>query len=116
MEAFVPPGGDPPPHIHHEEDETFYVVEGHCSILLGDEWVTAGVGDFVNVPRGTVHAFGNDGTTPMRMILTFTPAGIETFFEETLRRALDPPEAPEVVAARYVAAAPRYGLEFLPPA
>jgi hypothetical protein len=57
---------------------------------------------------------------PLRMILTFTPAGIETFFEETLQRALDPtlepPEAPEVVAARYVAAAPRYGLEFLPPA
>jgi quercetin dioxygenase-like cupin family protein len=118
MEALVPPGGGPPPHIHRHEDETFYVVEGQCSIRLGDDWVTAGVGDFVNVPRGAVHCFHNDGTEPMRMILTFTPAGIERFFEETLERALDPglepPEAPDAVAARYVAAAPRYGLEFLP--
>jgi hypothetical protein len=50
-------------------------------------------------------------------ILTFTPAGIEEFFLETLERALDPtldpPEPPDAVAARYAAAAPRYGLEFL---
>jgi hypothetical protein len=53
----------------------------------------------------------------MRMILTFTPSGIEKFFEETLEPALDLTEAPpdnvEEVAARYVAAAPRYGIEFL---
>jgi quercetin dioxygenase-like cupin family protein len=118
MEALVPPGGGPPPHVHHREDETFYILEGQCSIRLGDDWITARAGDFVNVPRGTVHRFHNDGSAPMRMILTFTPAGMERFFEETLERALDPtldpPEAPEAVAARYVAAAPRYGLEFLP--
>ena len=117
MEAFVPPGGGPPPHIHRNEDETFYVVEGSCDIRLGDEWVTAGVGDFVNVPRGAVHCFHNAGDAPMRMILTFTPAGIERFFEETLERALDPaapvPDNIDEVAARYAAAAPRYGLEFL---
>ncbi len=117
MEAVVPPGGGPPPHIHRNEDETFYVVEGSCDIRLGDEWVTAGVGDFVNVPRGAVHCFHNAGNAPMRMILTFTPAGIERFFEETLERALDPcapvPDNIDEVAARYAAAAPRYGLEFL---
>jgi quercetin dioxygenase-like cupin family protein len=117
MEAVVPPGGGPPPHIHRYEDETLYVVEGEVDIRLGDEIVTAGVGDFVNVPRGAVHCFHNSGTDPMRMILTFTPAGIEKFFEETLERALDPTAAPpqnvDEVAARYAAAAPRYGLEFL---
>ena len=120
MEAVVPPGGGPPPHIHRNEDETFYVLEGQASILLGGDWVTAGPGDFVNVPRGTVHAFRNNGSTTMRVILTFTPAGMEHFFEETLERALDPtmdpPEPPEDVAARYAAAAPRYGLEFVPEA
>src|ERR671916_531376 len=55
MEAYIPPGGGPPPHIHRNEDETFYVVEGTCSFRLGDETVLAGPGDFVNVPRGTVH-------------------------------------------------------------
>jgi quercetin dioxygenase-like cupin family protein len=117
MEAIVPAGGGPPPHIHRNEDETLYVVEGRVDIRLGDELVTAGPGDFVNVPRGRVHNFHNPGPDPMRMILTFTPAGIEKFFEETLERALDPtapiPDNVGAVAARYDAAAPRYGLEFL---
>jgi quercetin dioxygenase-like cupin family protein len=117
MEALVPPGGGPPPHVHRNEDETFYVVEGEVSIRLEDEWVTARVGDFVNVPRGTVHCFKNEGDAIARLILTFTPAGMERFFEETLERALDPtldpPDNPDAVAARYVEAAPRYGLEFI---
>ena len=117
MEAIVAPGGGPPPHIHRHEDETFYVVEGEVSIRLEDEWVTARVGDFVNVPRGTVHRFQNQGTEAMRMILTFTPAGIEKLFEETLQRTLEPtarvPDNIDAIAARYAAAAPRYGIEFL---
>jgi quercetin dioxygenase-like cupin family protein len=116
MEAIVAPGGGPPPHIHRHEDETYYIVEGQCGILLGEEWITAGVGDFVNVPRGTVHRFENQGAEAMRMIVTFTPAGIEKFFEETLQRTLDPtadiPDNLDAIAARYDAAAPRYGMEF----
>src|SRR5438552_13993341 len=69
MEALVPPGGGPPPHIHHREDETFYIVNGHCTIRLGDDFVLAGAGDFVSVPRGREHCFHNDGDSPMRMIL-----------------------------------------------
>jgi hypothetical protein len=85
--------------------------------VLADEWVTAGAGDFINVPRGVVHRFHNPGSEAMRMILTFTPAGIERFFEETLEPLLDPagplPDNVDTVAARYAAAAPRYGIEFL---
>src|SRR4051812_21021128 len=55
MEALVPTGGGPPPHIHRNEDETFYVLEGQCSFRLGDDTVVANPGDFVSVPRGTVH-------------------------------------------------------------
>src|SRR5262245_59321974 len=75
MEAIVPPGGGPPPHIHRHEDETFYIVEGECRLLLADEWITAAAGDLVNVPRGIVHCFQNAGRETMRMIVTFTPAG-----------------------------------------
>jgi quercetin dioxygenase-like cupin family protein len=117
MEAIVPPGGGPPPHIHTREDETFYVLEGECEIRLGDETVTAGPGDFVNVPRGQVHCFYNASSSLVRMILTFTPSGIEKFFEETLEPANDltqaPPDNLDEVAARYDEAAPRYGLEFI---
>jgi len=117
MEAYVPPGGGPPLHIHRNEDETFYIVEGECEFQLGDRRLTAGVGDFVNVPRGSVHHFHNASDAVVRMILTFTPAGIEKFFEETLERVLDPnqpiPDNVDEVAARYAEAAPRYGMEFL---
>lgn len=117
MEAIVPPGGGPPRHIHTKEDETFYVLEGECEIRLGDETVTAGPGDFVNVPRGQVHCFHNATSSVVRMILTFTPSGIEKFFEETLELARDltqaPPDNVEEVSARYAEAAPRYGMEFL---
>ena len=117
MEALVPTDGGPPPHIHRYEDETFYVLEGECTFRLDDELVLAGPGDFVNVPRGTVHCFRNDGSEPVRMVLTFTPAGIEKFFEDTLDIALDPTQAPpdniDEVAARYAEAASRYGIEFV---
>ena len=117
MEALVPPGGGPPPHIHRNEDETFYIVEGESEFRLGDDLVTARAGDFVNIPRGSVHRFCNASSEPARMILTFTPANIEHFFEETLERALDPSQAPPdnvaEVAARYAAAAPRSGIEFV---
>jgi mannose-6-phosphate isomerase-like protein (cupin superfamily) len=116
MEALVPPGGGPPPHIHTREDETFFVLEGTPTFRLGDERILAGPGDFVNVPRGTLHCFRNFSDAPVRMILTFTPAGIERFFEETLERAYDltaePPDNLDEVGARYAEAAPRYGMEF----
>ena len=80
--------------------------------------VHAKAGDFVNIPRGTVHCFFNDGTWTARMIVTFTPAGMEGFFEETLEPATDrnaaPPQNNSALVARYVAAAAKYGLEFVP--
>ena len=117
MLATVPPGGGPPPHIHLYEDETFFVLDGAPTFRLGDERIVAGPGDFVNVLKGTLHCFRNLSDEPVRMILTFTPAGIERFFEETLERALDPTQPPPdnvaEVSARYAEAAPRYGMEFL---
>ena len=119
MEALVPPGGGPPPHIHRNEDETFYIVEGQCSIRLSGQTVNAAAGDFVNVPRGIVHCFRNEGTSTMRMVLTYSPSGIEKFFEETLEPALDrrsgPPPNIQALADRFVAAGPKYGIEFFAP-
>ena len=70
----------------------------------------------MNVPKGVLHCFRNLSDEPVRMILTFTPAGIERFFEETLERAYDLtqdcPDNFAEVAARYEEAAPRYGMEF----
>jgi quercetin dioxygenase-like cupin family protein len=119
MEALVPPGGGPPPHVHSREDETFYVLEGKIEFVLGEETILAGPGDFVSVPRGHVHCFRNTGTETARLVLTFTPAGIERWFEEILERApndvtaADVPDNVEEVAARYFATASSYGIEFV---
>jgi quercetin dioxygenase-like cupin family protein len=120
LEAVVPPGAGPPPHIHHNEAESFYLVEGSLEMLLGDETVTAHAGDFVNVPRDTIHGFKNVGTETAKMVATFVPAGFESYFEEVFTRATDrdatpPPVTPELIQ-RMTEAAPRHGLEILPPA
>ena len=62
FEAIVPTGGGPPPHIHSREDESFYVVSGSLEMVLGDSTYQAKAGDFVFIPRGTVHRFRNVGT------------------------------------------------------
>jgi mannose-6-phosphate isomerase-like protein (cupin superfamily) len=116
MLAIVPPQGGPPPHIHLNEDETFYVLDGSPTFRLGDDRIVAGPGDFVNVPKGVVHCFRNVSDKPLRMIITFTPAGIEKFFEETLERCNDVtqpcPDNLAEVGARFAEAAPRYGITF----
>jgi quercetin dioxygenase-like cupin family protein len=75
FEAFVPEGGGPPPHIHSREDETFYVISGNLEILLGDKTHLAKAGDFVYIPRGTVHKFKNIGKEMAVQLVTFSPAG-----------------------------------------
>lgn len=119
LEALVPPGGGPPPHIHHREAETFYIIEGTCSVQIGEKTVLASAGDFVSIPRGTAHGFKNEGDRTTRMVATFVPAGFERFFEEVLEPAQDrcasPPPPTKELIDRMVAAAPKYGLELLPP-
>src|SRR5262245_57472893 len=56
MLALVPPGGGPPPHIHHREEEQFYILEGEVTLQVGDHTIQASAGDFVHIPRETVHA------------------------------------------------------------
>src|SRR4029079_17883974 len=50
MEAVVPPGGGPPPHIHRNEDETFYVLDGEGTFHLGDKTAVAGRGGLLTRP------------------------------------------------------------------
>ena len=119
MEGLVPAGGGPPPHIHEREDETLYILEGTCNVQVGEQQLVASPGGFIFLPRGTVHAFRNDGPDKLRLILTFVPAGIEQFFEEVLepvtdRTAVPPPPTKELVD-RLLATGPKYGIKFVLP-
>ena len=80
IECEAAPGGGPPPHLHENEDESFYVLDGQFEILVGDELLRAGPGDYAFVPRGTVHRFANVGDAVGRLLILFTPGGLEQFF------------------------------------
>ncbi len=71
-----------PPHIHLNEDEAFYVLEGVLSYQLGSRSAEASAGSLVFIPRGTVHAFTNVGPQPARLLFILALAGFEHFFEE----------------------------------
>lgn len=118
-EVSVFPGGYNPPHIHHREEESFYMQEGALTIQVGGKTQTASAGDFIRLPRGAAHSFHNTGNVDAKFLLVVAPAGLETFFEEAFypvedRSAARPPMTGEFMA-RVIEAASKVGLEFLPP-
>ncbi|HEY7121411.1 MAG TPA: quercetin 2,3-dioxygenase [Solirubrobacterales bacterium] len=82
MEAVNAVGEGPPLHLHGREHETIYVLEGEFRWKLGDEVRVAGPGSFVFIPRGVPHTWQVIGDRPGRMLVTFSPAGMEGFFEQ----------------------------------
>ena len=86
MEQVMPIGAGPPPHKHLWSDETFYILDGQMTFLLGDEIMAATKGAFVNVPRNTRHAFRVDSPTA-RILNGYTPASMEAMVAELGKRA-----------------------------
>jgi quercetin dioxygenase-like cupin family protein len=83
FESVIGPGDGPPLHTHAREDETLYVLEGEFRFQLEDEVHEAPMGTTMYVPPGTPHCFQNSGETPGRLLISFTPAGMEHFFALT---------------------------------
>jgi quercetin dioxygenase-like cupin family protein len=81
FENAVAPGEGPPLHAHANEDEAWYVIEGRLRFQLGEELHDAPAGSFVFVPRGTPHCFRNAGDATARILVMFTPSGMEAFFD-----------------------------------
>jgi quercetin dioxygenase-like cupin family protein len=66
----------PGPHSH-PEDDTFVVLEGTMSFLVGDQWTDAPAGSFVLVPGGVTHAFDNRGDTRAGALNLSAPGDFE---------------------------------------
>jgi quercetin dioxygenase-like cupin family protein len=81
VENVIAPGDGPPLHVHAAEDEAWYVLDGTLRFVLGTERSEAPAGSFVFVPRGTPHCFQNVGDGPARILVLFTPSGMEGFFD-----------------------------------
>jgi len=81
FENVVAPGDGPPLHTHSREGESWYVLEGILRFKLDTDIRRAPAGSFVFVPPGTPHCFQNVGDAPARILVLFTPAGMEAFFD-----------------------------------
>src|SRR5436190_5639430 len=83
--------GGPPRHLHHNEDELFYSLEGDYIIEIESERVRLKAGDCVLGPRGIPHAWAFAGGSAGRLLISFAPAGkMEAFFSEREQLGIKP--------------------------
>lgn len=112
FEDLVEPGVGPGRHIHHEQDETFFFLEGRFEVEVGGVLHHVDSGDVAFVPRGTVHAFKNVGESRGRVRYAFSPAlRVEAMFR-AFHAAL---AADSLDAASMAAIALEHGQEFVGP-
>lgn len=114
LELTAPAGSQPPPHIHHHEDEGFFVLEGDITVFTPQGATHLAPGGFVNGPRGVPHTY-RAGEAGARMLVISAPRGFADFVRElgvpaeteTLPVLDGPPDL-----ERLVAVAARHGIEF----
>jgi mannose-6-phosphate isomerase-like protein (cupin superfamily) len=90
FEGVVSPGAGPILHLHHEQNEWWYILDGEFLFQVGDQRFRAQPGASVFGPRAVPHAFRCVSKTPGKMLLAFDPAGqIEEFFDEIARPGIE---------------------------
>jgi mannose-6-phosphate isomerase-like protein (cupin superfamily) len=101
IEDVVPADSGPPLHVHEKENETYYVLDGEFEFVCGEDRVTGGPGTFVFARRGLPHRFKNLRSTPGRILVGFTPAGIEQYFSEVAAQTEVTPEIMAEIGRRH---------------
>jgi mannose-6-phosphate isomerase-like protein (cupin superfamily) len=117
LEAVLTRTSEPRLHIHHREDEAFYILDGQLSFHVGDTVLTAGTGALALAPMGIPHTFTVD-VEPSRVLVITGPAGFERFIFELGVPAtsdeppagLAPPPGPVILPV-----AERHGIEIVGP-
>lgn len=94
--------GGPPRHVHHAQDEWFYVIKGDFVFEVGDERFRLKAGDSLFAPRKVPHAWAHIGNGPGTLLTAVSPAGtFEIFIRDTARLPTLP--SPEEVAKAFAA-------------
>jgi len=108
MERTVPPRGRRPlPHRHVNCSEAFWVLDGTITFVLDGVKTHGGPDDFLLVPRGASHTFGNDGDEPARLLVMHAPAADAYFVELEALWSRETPPTPEEERALMA----RHGME-----
>lgn len=81
FESVTAPGEGPPLHLHLNQDEMLYFLDGRFRVQLDNEIEDAPPGTLVFIPRRVPHTWQNVGDAPGRFLATMTPAGLEQFFD-----------------------------------
>jgi quercetin dioxygenase-like cupin family protein len=105
----VPPGGLVPPHIHAQEEESYYMLDGSMVMQLGSEFLTIQPNDFVHIPPGTIHSYRNDSDRPIHFLAWTVGGAIDDFFIEMAEKIQeipnDLPKMPKILE--------KYGIEMV---
>jgi quercetin dioxygenase-like cupin family protein len=119
VEILAPDGYEAVLHVHHQEDEGFYILEGELTFYVGDQKIKAQPGSYLFGPKDVPHAFTVD-SGPARLLFVLSPGGLEGLVREMGEPAgslaVPPqPEGPpdEAEMERMAAIAGRYGAEIL---
>ena len=119
VEVLEPEGEEAPLHVHHKEDEAFWVLEGELTFEVGEETIKASPGSFLFGPKGVPHRYTVE-SGPARMLFVLSPAGFEEFIyatsEPAKERTLPPqPQGPpdEAEMEQLAVLARQYGAELL---
>ncbi|WP_149827592.1 cupin domain-containing protein [Streptomyces tailanensis] len=115
MEMTIPEGMGPPPHTH-PGTESVYVIEGTLRYHIAGETIEGGPGSFFHIPEGTLERF--EPTSTVRMLITYTPGGIDKFFAEAgepaQRRELPPQSDTPPDVERLIEIGKRHGIQMQP--
>ena len=95
MEMTLPVGSTPPLHVHHNLDDTWYILEGQMTVRCGDDQLVVGPGHWVSMPRGVPHTFLVTGDRQARILMVHDNA---TFRD--LVRSLGRPATERVVPSQ----------------
>jgi quercetin dioxygenase-like cupin family protein len=119
VEVLEPDGEEAPLHVHHREDEAFWVLEGELTFCVGEVTIKASPGSFLFGPKDVPHRYTVD-SGPARLLFILSPSGFEEFIYATSEPAQErtlppPPEGPpdEAEMEQMAALARQYGCELL---
>jgi len=116
IEAMFPAGQITPLHVHHAEDEAWYVLEGEVMFQAAGESLKATTGSFVFGPKDVAHGF-RVGDAGAKMLVFTWPSDFEKFVEEfgEPARELTLPMPQPINIPRLLSLAPKYHFEVIPP-
>lgn len=116
VDQLIPAGFESPWHLHRDEDESFFVIDGEVTVFVAGDAVRLGPGGFAFGPRGIPHGFRVEGDKPARLVLISGP-GFGEFVKDVSVAAAEPvlptPQEPDVPAL--IAAAARRNIDILGP-